>query len=99
MIEIHNLHKQVEAAKAKAREQALSYLSAQQKTKVKTLEDAERPREEIQQAHRLELLAAEQGAGPGGPGGPGFRGPGGPQGLRPRTLKNSGENFSVARTM
>lgn len=90
MLEIQALHKQVETNQTKAREQALSFLDAGQKTKLKALEDAEKLREEIGEAHALQLLAppanAQQGPGhgpgpghghgPGGMGGP--RGPGGP---------------------
>ncbi len=81
MLEIQALRKQLETNHAKAREQALSFLSADQKTKLKALEDAEKLRDEIRQAHALQLLAPPAGVqGPGGqgpgaaPGRPGPRG-------------------------
>jgi len=64
MLEIAALRKMMDSNTTKAREQALSFLSADQKTKLKTLEDAEKLREEIGQAHALELLAAPAGTGP-----------------------------------
>ncbi len=92
MLDIQALRKQLEANHAKVREQALSFLTADQKTKLKVLEEAEKLREEIREAHALQLLAppanaAGMGAGrrgaggPGGPGGPGRFG-GGPAGFR-----------------
>jgi len=65
MLEIAALRKMMDSNTTKAHEQALSFLSADQKTKLKTLEDAEKLREEIGQAHALELLAAPAGTGPG----------------------------------
>lgn len=64
MLEIAALRKTLDANMSKAREQALSFLSADQKTKLKALEDAEKLREEIGQAHALQLLAAPAGTGP-----------------------------------
>jgi Spy/CpxP family protein refolding chaperone len=64
MLEIAALRKTMDANLAKAREQALSFLSADQKTKLKALEDAEKLREEIGQAHALQLLAPPAGSGP-----------------------------------
>ena len=81
MLEIQALRNQLETNNTKAREQALSFLSADQKTKLKALEDAENLRDEIRQAHALQLLAqpargqGPRGQGPGaGPGRPGPRG-------------------------
>ncbi len=64
MLEIAALRKTLDANMSKAREQALSFLSADQKTKLKALEDAEKLREEIGQAHALQLLAPPAGPGP-----------------------------------
>jgi Spy/CpxP family protein refolding chaperone len=69
VLEIAAIRKQLAAAHTKLREQATSFLSADQKTKLKALEDAEKLRPAIGQAHALELLAAPTG-------GPGQRGPG-----------------------
>ncbi len=84
VLEIAAIHKQLDAAHTKLREQATSFLSADQKTKLKALEDAEKLRPAIGQAHALELLAppanatGRPGFGLGqGPGqGPGMNGPG-----------------------
>jgi Spy/CpxP family protein refolding chaperone len=76
MLEIQALRKQLEANHTKAREQAVSFLSTDQKAKLKTLEDAEKLREEIGEAHALNLLAPPAG----GAGPVGF----GPQGPLPR---------------
>lgn len=65
MIEIRDLEKQVAAAQAKIQEQALSFLSAEQKSKLKTLEEAEKLRPAIGQAHALRLLAPQASPGPG----------------------------------
>lgn len=67
MLEIAALRKSMEANFTKAREQALSFLNADQKTKLKALEDAEKLREEIGQAHALQLLAPPESAGFAGP--------------------------------
>lgn len=67
MLEIAALRKTLDANMTKAREQALSFLSADQKTKLKALEDAEKLREEIGQAHALQLLAAPAGTEAPGP--------------------------------
>ncbi len=56
MLEIDALRKQAKANLDKARTQALSFLSADQKTKLKQLEDAEKLRVEIGEAHALLLL-------------------------------------------
>lgn len=77
MIEIRDLQKQITAAQAKIQEQALSFLTADQKTKLKALEDAEKLRPAIGQAHALHLLAPPANAGPGPMNGPGPRGFGG----------------------
>lgn len=77
MLEIQGLRKQVDSAQANLRAQATSFLTTDQKTKLKTLEDAEKLRDEIREAHSLQLLApsGEQRGGGIGPGGPGPRGP------------------------
>ena len=66
MIEIRDLQKQITAAQSKIQEQALSFLTADQKSKLKALEDAEKLRPAIGQAHALHLLAPPANAGPGG---------------------------------
>ena len=86
VLEIAAIRKQLDAAHTKLREQATSFLSADQKTKLKALEDAEKLQPAIGQAHGLELLAQPanaagrpvSGPGMGGPGmgGPGMNGPG-----------------------
>lgn len=77
MIEIRDLQKQITAAQAKIQEQALSFLTADQKTKLKALEDAEKLRPAIGQAHALHLLAPPANAGFGPMNGSGPRGFGG----------------------
>ena len=74
VLEIASIRKQLDAAHTKLREQAASFLSADQKTKLKVLEDAEKLRPAIGQAHALELLAPPANAA--GPRGPGAGGPG-----------------------
>lgn len=89
VIEGQSYAKQIAESRAKARETALTFLSAEQKTKLKTLEEAMQLREEIGAAQRLNLLSAPAGppAGPGGMGmgmrgrmGPGGAGRPGPRG-------------------
>ncbi len=77
VIEGRTYAKQIEESRAKARETALTFLSPEQKTKLKTLEEAMQLREEIGAAQRLNLLSAPAG-GPGGPGTRGMRGRMGP---------------------
>jgi hypothetical protein len=94
LLDIQNLRKVIEDTQKKFQAQALNQLTADQKTKLKGLEDAAKLREAIVQATGLNLLlppAPVPGAGPVGPGmrlgpmGPGPRGPGmGPLGLGPR---------------
>lgn len=84
VLEIASIRKQIDAAHTKLREQTTSFLSADQKTKLKALEDAEKLRPAIGQAHALELLAPPANAagrpgpgfGPGAGSGPGMGGPG-----------------------
>lgn len=72
MLQIHALRKQATANRDKAHEQAVSFLSAEQKTKLTALESDKSLRRELRQAHFLNLLSAPAG-GKGGPGGgPGF---------------------------
>ena len=65
--------KQIADSRAKARETALTFLSAEQKTKLKTLEEAMQLREEIGAAQRLNLISGPA-EGLGGPGARGMRG-------------------------
>jgi len=76
MLEIQAIRKQLEANHTKSLEQAASFLSADQKTKLKALEDAAKLQPVIHEAHALQLLAPPAGGpGPGpGPQGPGRRG-------------------------
>jgi tRNA G10 N-methylase Trm11 len=60
--------KQIADSRAKARETALTFLSVEQRTKLKTLEEAMQLREEIGAAQRLNLLAGPV-EGRGGAGG------------------------------
>lgn len=61
--------RQIAESRAKSRETALTFLSAEQKTKLKTLEEAMQLRGEVAAAQRLNLIGgAEPGAG--GHGGP-----------------------------
>lgn len=82
VIEGQGYAKQIAESRAKARETALTFLSAEQKTKLKTLEEAMQLREEIAVAQRLNLLEAPAGGGPGGFGSGGKMGAGrfGPRG-------------------
>ena len=92
VLEIHGLRSQLSKARDTARQAALALLFADQKTKLKTLEDAAKLEPAIQQATALWLLSepvapAPGIGGPGGLGGPGGRGfgPGrmGMPGMRP----------------
>ncbi|MCX6623049.1 MAG: Spy/CpxP family protein refolding chaperone, partial [Acidobacteria bacterium] len=74
VLEIHALRTQLQKAMDTAHQSALNLLTADQKTKLKTLEDAAKLGDEIEQAGGLGLMTAP-GGGPGRPGGPG--GPGG----------------------
>jgi hypothetical protein len=68
--------KQIAEGRAKARQTVLTLLSAEQKTKLKTLEEAMQLQGEIRAAQRLNLIASapDGPGGPGGPGGSGMRG-------------------------
>jgi len=68
MIEIKTLHKQAAAARTKTHEQAVSFLSAEQKAKLATLGNSRDLRRETMQAQRLQLLAPSAKAGRMGPG-------------------------------
>lgn len=90
-VELASLRKQVEQARTTARAQALSYLTADQKTKLNALVEAAKLMPDIMEATRLNLLAPPAG-GPGfGPGGmgPGMMGHGmmGPAGGGPRRAR------------
>ena len=58
LLEIQALEKQTTDNHTKAQTAAVSFLSADQKTKLKALEDSSKLREEIGEAARLNLLAA-----------------------------------------
>lgn len=57
MLEIQSLRKQLDAAMSNVHDQAVSFLTADQKTKLKALDDAAKLRPAIGQAHELHLLA------------------------------------------
>jgi hypothetical protein len=98
LLDITALGKQFDTIAGGFRDQAKNLLTADQKTKLKALEDASKLQPAIRQATGLLLIAplanapgSPVGAGPGGPGqggpgGRGFGGPGGPgtMGMRPR---------------
>jgi hypothetical protein len=87
LLDIQALRKQVDTAAGSFRDQAKNLLTADQKTKLKALEDASRLQPAIRQATGLLLLApASPEPRMGGFGGRGFGGPGGPatMGSRPR---------------
>jgi Spy/CpxP family protein refolding chaperone len=77
MLEINALRKQVKAVMDATQVRAVSFLSADQKTKLKALEDAAKLQPAIGQAAGLGLLQPPQGA----PGGPGMRFDGPPHGM------------------
>ncbi len=85
MVDIHNLQKQIQTTAEGFVTQAVALLTAEQKTKLKALEDAAKLRPAIQEAIALELLPpAVGGAGPGaGLGMVQGMGPGAGQGMRP----------------
>ncbi|MBM3726098.1 MAG: periplasmic heavy metal sensor [Acidobacteria bacterium] len=80
VIEIAAIRKRMDDLRARVLTQAVAVLSADQRTKLKTLEDAMKLQPAIGQAAGLGLLQRPEG-GPGG-GGPGGRGPGGFAGPR-----------------
>lgn len=87
MVEIKGLNQQIRLNDQKFNAQAVALLTADQKAKLKGLEDAAKLRAAIGQAAALNLLQPpdDVAAGPGGPGGPrGFGGPGGPGAERMR---------------
>jgi len=71
ILDIRALQKQIEQAMTASRSQAVSFLTADQKTKLAALEQAAKLRPAIEQATRLGLLEAPA-PGPGVPGGLGF---------------------------
>ncbi len=84
MVEIKGLREQIRLSDEKFHAQAVALLTADQKTKLKTLEDAAKLQPAIGQAVALNLIQPPQG-GPGmhGSVGPmGMRGRGGPMGMR-----------------
>jgi len=82
VIEGQDYTKQIAENRAKSRETALTFLSAEQKTKLKTLEEAMQLRGEISAAQRLNLISGpvEGMGGPGARGMKGRMGHGGPMG-------------------
>lgn len=77
LIEMQNLRKQVRDSNLQYRDKALGVLNADQKAKLKALEEAEKLAPAIRQGVGLNLLAPPErpegmGFGEGGPGGPGF---------------------------
>lgn len=67
MLEIQALRKQTDSNRAKVHEQAVSFLSAEQKTKLAALASDRSLRRELREAHALQLLAPPaDGAGPRG---------------------------------
>ena len=74
LLEIQTLEKKFADNRTKTKTAAVSFLSAEQKTKLKALDDASKLREEIGEATRLSLLVAPLSAIPQGTG-HGFRGP------------------------
>jgi Spy/CpxP family protein refolding chaperone len=76
LLDIEALRKRTETAHASYQTQAVATLTADQKTKLKTLEDAQKLQLAIMQAIGLNLLVPAEGMpGPGAPGGPGMQGP------------------------
>lgn len=65
MIELRDLRKQIQANRAKAGEQAASYLTAEQKTKLAALKESTELRREARAAMALGLLAPPAGEGRG----------------------------------
>jgi Spy/CpxP family protein refolding chaperone len=65
MIELRDLRKQIQANRAKAGEQAVSYLSAEQKTKLAALKESAELRREARAAMALGLLPPPAGEGRG----------------------------------
>lgn len=62
-LEIQSLRKQLQANVAKGREQAVSFLSAEQKAKLAALKESRDLRREIREAHALQLIAPAAGKG------------------------------------
>lgn len=84
LLEIEALRKQMETIETNARNQAIGVLSADQRTKLATLDAAAKLQPAIGQARALNLLAAPANTATGGPGGRfggGPVGPGGPGGF------------------
>ncbi len=81
VLAINTLRTQVKKTMDTARQSAQNLLTADQKTKLQTLDAAAKLHQEIRQAVGLGLLTPPVQAGPGGPGGgPQGGGPGGPGG-------------------
>jgi len=80
LLEIEALRKQLTTVEGNVRTQALGVLTAEQRTKLKTLEDAAALQPAIRQATALGLLTHP--VGPGGPRGMGGMGGVGPRGFR-----------------
>ncbi len=75
LVQMQALQKQIQTVEASFLTQAVATLSADQKTKLTTLQNAQKLMEAVHQAEMFNLLTGPAG-GPGGPGGPGgLRGP------------------------
>ena len=83
LLDIQNLRNSVKTAETAAQSQALNVLTADQKTKLKTLTDAAALRHDIEEATGLGLIVPANGGPGGGPGVPGGRGP---QGRGPQMM-------------
>jgi Spy/CpxP family protein refolding chaperone len=95
MAEIKDLREQIRLTTGKLHSQAVALLTAEQKTKLKALEDAAKLQPAVGQAVMLNLIEPPQGAvGPHGLAGPmgrrGFHGPGGPGGPAPEGFRMRG---------
>lgn len=77
VLDAEAIRKQIKAQNDALKSTAVSYLTAAQKTKLATLEDAAKLQPTLHEAGALHLIDPPAGAA-GGPGGPGPRGFGGP---------------------
>jgi Spy/CpxP family protein refolding chaperone len=69
LVQIQTLQKQVQTVESSFQTQAVATLTADQKTKLVTLQNAQKLADAVHQAEMLSLLTPPEG-GPGGPGGP-----------------------------
>jgi Spy/CpxP family protein refolding chaperone len=95
LLEIEVIRKRIEAAHTRFHDQAVNSLTAAQKTKLQQLADAEKLRDEIGQAHALNLLAYDgpRGMGPDGR----MAGPGMGFGPGPGAAFGAGRGFGPPR--